>query len=183
MQQRKTAAFTYDLIRAKRRSMSLKVEENGGLTVRAPYGVKTEVIDEFVEAHGDWIRTRRQEYERIRRLRPSYTEKERQEGKQRAVQLLREKCQYFAAHMGVTYGTVTVREQRTRWGSCSARGNLSFNWKLATMPEEIVDYLVVHELAHRIEMNHSPAFWAIVEKQIPDYKERRAWLKQNGAFY
>lgn len=183
MQQRKTATFTYDLIRARRRSMSLKVEENGGLTVRAPYGVKTQVIDEFVEAHGDWIRKRREEYERIRLLRPSYTEEERQEGKQRAAQLLREKCRYFAPRMGVTYGTVTVREQRTRWGSCSARGNLSFNWKLASMPEEIVDYLVVHELAHRIEMNHSPAFWAVVEKQIPDYRERRAWLKKNGALY
>ena len=85
--------------------------------------------------------------------------------------------------MGVSYGRITVREQKTRWGSCSAKGNLNFNWKLILMPEGILDYLVVHELAHRMEMNHSPAFWRVVEREIPDYRERRMWLKKNGAKY
>ena len=102
-------------------------------------------------------------------------------GKRLAKELLLKKCRYFAERMGVSYGTVTVREQKTRWGSCSAKGNLNFNWKLALMPEEILDYLVVHELAHRVEMNHSPAFWAVVAEEIPDYKTRREWLRQNGA--
>ena len=101
--------------------------------------------------------------------------------KRLAKELLLKKCRYFAERMGVSYGTVTVREQKTRWGSCSAKGNLNFNWKLALMPEEILDYLVVHELAHRVEMNHSPAFWAVVAEEIPDYKTRREWLRQNGA--
>ena len=83
--------------------------------------------------------------------------------------------------MNVTYGTVRLSSARTRWGSCSARGNLNFHWKLILMPPEVLDYVVVHELAHRREMNHSPRFWAIVEKVLPDYKERRRWLKENGA--
>ena len=80
-------------------------------------------------------------------------------------------------------GTITIREQKTRWGSCSAKGNLNFNWKLVLMPPEILDYVVVHELAHRLQMNHSAAFWAEVGKILPDYRERRQWLKVNGQKY
>lgn len=85
--------------------------------------------------------------------------------------------------MGVSYGSITVREQKTRWGSCSAKGNLNFNWKLVLMPEEILDYVVVHELAHRLQMNHSTEFWDEVEKILPDYRKRRQWLKENGQKY
>ena len=82
--------------------------------------------------------------------------------------------------MGVTYGRISIRSQKTRWGSCSAKGNLNYNWKLMLCPERVQDYVVVHELAHRKEMNHSPAFWAEVEKILPDYRERRKWLKTYG---
>ena len=119
--------------------------------------------------------------ERIMAERPSYTDQERAEGRKRAAEAIRARCSHYAPLMGVSYGTITIREQKTRWGSCSAKGNLNFNWKLALMPEEILDYLVVHELAHRVEMNHSPAFWAVVAEEIPDYKTRREWLRQNGA--
>ena len=82
--------------------------------------------------------------------------------------------------MGVTYGRITIRAAKTRWGSCSGAGNLNFHWKLILMPDEVLDYVVVHELAHRKQMNHSPAFWAEVEKVLPDYRERRRWLKNWG---
>lgn len=181
MQQRKTATFTYNLIRAGRRSMSLKVAEDGTVTVRAPYRMAAAEADRFVESHRDWIFKCREEYARLKAGRKTYTDEERKEGKARAKIVLEAKCRQFAARMGVTYGTISVKEQKTRWGSCSAKGNLNFNWKLILMPEEILDYLVVHELAHRIEMNHSPAFWRIVERELPDYRERRTWLKKNGA--
>ena len=73
--------------------------------------------------------------------------------------------------------------KKIRWGSCSTKGNLNFNWKLVLMPPEILDYVVVHELAHRLQMNHSAAFWAEVGKILPDYRERRQWLKVNGQKY
>lgn len=183
MQQRKTDTFTYNFIRAKRRSMSLKIEEDGTITVRAPYRMPVKEADYFVESHREWILKRLKAYEAMKKLRPAYTEAERDAGRKLAKKIFSEKCRIYAERMGVTYGTITIREQKTRWGSCSARGNLNFNWKLALMPEEIQEYLVVHELAHRVEMNHSQAFWALVEKEIPDYKERRAWLKKNGARY
>ena len=82
--------------------------------------------------------------------------------------------------MGVTYGRISIREQKTRWGSCSSKGNLNFNWRLIFAPPEVLDYVVVHELAHRKEMNHSKAFYAIVESIMPDYRKWKKWLKENG---
>ncbi|MBO5372257.1 MAG: M48 family metallopeptidase [Lachnospiraceae bacterium] len=92
---------------------------------------------------------------------------------------LGEKVLQYAKQMQVNVNRIAIKEQKTRWGSCSSKGNLNFNWKLVLMPERIQDYVVVHELAHRKEMNHSPAFWAIVEEIQPDYKERRAWLREH----
>ena len=91
-----------------------------------------------------------------------------------------QKTAFWAARMKVSYGRITIRDQKTRWGSCSSRGNLNFNWRLLLMPERVMDYVIVHELAHRREMNHSAAFWQIVETYLPDYRERRQWLKENG---
>ena len=83
----------------------------------------------------------------------------------------------------MTYGRITIREQKTRWGSCSSKGNLNFNWKLIRMPEEILDYVVVHELAHRKEMNHSRQFYQTVASVLPDYRQRERWLKEHGGEY
>ena len=180
---RKTEHFKYELIRAKRRSMSLKVDLDGTITVRAPYRTPVQTADWFVEGHRDWIEVRLRAGARIMAERPSYTDRERAEGRKQAAEVITARCRYYAPVMGVSYGTVTIREQKTRWGSCSTKGNLNFNWKLVLMPLEILDYVVVHELAHRIQMNHSAAFWAEVGKILPDYKERRQWLKVNGQKY
>ena len=180
---RRTEHFTYELVRSRRRSMSLKVELDGTITVRAPFRTPPETADGFVESHRDWIEVRLRAGEQILAVRPSYTETERLEGKKRAENVLKERCCYYAGLMGVSYGSITVREQKTRWGSCSAKGNLNFNWKLVLMPEEILDYVVVHELAHRLQMNHSTEFWDEVEKILPDYRKRRQWLKENGQKY
>lgn len=86
----------------------------------------------------------------------------------------------FAGQMGVSYNRITIRNQKSRWGSCSSKGNLNFNCLLMLMPPDIIDYVVVHELCHRLEMNHSALFWKEVENVLPDYKKRRKWLKDNG---
>ncbi|MFQ8776751.1 MAG: M48 family metallopeptidase [Roseburia sp.] len=179
---RRTEHFTYELVRARRRSMSLKVELDGTITVRAPFRTPPETADWFVESHRDWIEVRLRAGEQILAVRPSYTETERLEGK-KSGKRVKERCCYYAGLMGVSYGSITVREQKTRWGSCSAKGNLNFNWKLVLMPEEILEYVVVHELAHRLQMNHSMEFWDEVEKILPDYRKRRQWLKENGQKY
>ena len=92
---------------------------------------------------------------------------------------LTEKVSVFSAQMQVDVNRIAIKEQKTRWASCSAKGNLNFNWKLVLMPECIQDYVVVHELAHRKQMNHSKAFWREVEHVLPDYRERNAWLLEH----
>ena len=95
--------------------------------------------------------------------------------------IFKRKTAAYARKMGVTYGRITIREQKTRWGSCTSEGNLNFNWRLIFAPEKVLDYVVVHELSHRKEMNHSPAFYAVVASVMPEYKACEKWLRDNGA--
>ena len=90
------------------------------------------------------------------------------------------RCERFAPLIGVTYGRIAIRRQRTRWGSCSGKGDLNFNCLLMLAPEPVRDYVVVHELCHRKYMDHSPRFWAEVERVLPDWRERRRWLRDYG---
>ena len=96
---------------------------------------------------------------------------------ERALQRIRQRIGVYAPRIGVDFaGRVAVREQKTRWGSCSGKGNLNFNWKLIMAPPQVLDYVVIHELCHLKEFNHSPRFWALVERQMPDYKAWKKWL-------
>ena len=94
---------------------------------------------------------------------------------------IRERLEVYAPRIGVSYGRVTVRNQQTRWGSCSAKGNLNFNWRLILAPEKCLEYVVIHELCHRREFNHSARFWDLVQRQMRDYQVWKDYLKKNGA--
>lgn len=109
---------------------------------------------------------------------PVITEKDLIQLKKVAAEYIPKRVAYYAKLMGVTYGRITIRNQKTRWGSCSSRGNLNFNCRLMLMPREVIDYVVVHELCHRKQMNHSSKFWYEVERIMPDYDVYRQRLKK-----
>ncbi len=98
-----------------------------------------------------------------------------------AREILTDKVHFYRKYIGKSVGDIRIKEQKTRWGSCSSKGNLNFNWKIVMAPDEIMDYLVVHELCHLLHMNHSKEFWESVAKIMPDYKEGESWLKANGS--
>lgn len=183
MSQRTAGDITYHLIRARQKRMTLRVDTDGIPVVRIPWAVPAAEADRFVADRRQWILEKKKEREFMNSCRRNYTEQEKRVGRKRAAEIFEKKCSYYAARMGVSYNRITIREQKTRWGSCSSLGNLNFNWKTALMPEAVQDYLTVHELAHLKEMNHSVRFWKLVEEELPDYRERRAWLKIHGMEY
>lgn len=146
--------------------------------MRTPYGITKRQVEEFLDEKKDWLLQTRQRVEKRKTEQIPISEEVRREGIERAKRIFPERTAYFAKRMGVDYGRITIREQKTRWGSCSSKGNLNFNWKLVLLDPELLDYVVVHELAHRREMNHSVAFWKVVEAELPDYRERRRRLKE-----
>ena len=109
-------------------------------------------------------------------------DEERNDGRRRreAVRVIPARVAYFAPLVGVTYGRITIRNQRSRWGSCSSKGNLNFNCLLMLAPPEVLDSVIVHELCHRLEMNHSKRFYAHVHRVYPEYDRAHAWLKEHG---
>ena len=140
-------------------------------------------INKIIEERKEWIEKAQKRIanrtERLNSLTP-ITSDEIDSLKAGAKPIIEEKVRLFADKMGVEYGKITIRCQKTRYGSCSAKGNLNFNCLIMLMPEKIIDYVIVHELCHIKEMNHSRRFWNEVESILPDYKERRKWLKLNG---
>ena len=138
----------------------------------------------FLSEKASWIRMQQgkmQEREKMRQqARIHLDAAQEKELRERAKSVLAQRTAYFARQVGVTYGRITVRDQKTRWGSCSQTGNLNFNFRLILAPLEVLDYVVVHELCHRRQMNHSTQFWQEVAQVLPDYRKRKAWLTENG---
>ena len=174
-----------EVIRSKRKTISIEVSPDGILRIRAPRFVSEREIERFVRSNLNWIVRKMDQAEKRKREKEAsgllpFTEQEIESLADRALAEIPERVACFAQQMGVIYGRVTIRNQKTRWGSCSSKGNLNFNCLLMLVPEKVRDYVLVHELAHRKQMNHSPAFWKIVEDVLPDYRERRKWLRTEG---
>lgn len=170
------------LIRARRKTLSIRITQEGDLEIRAPLGMPKGEIEAFLMEKAQWIETHRAKVlaEYAQGQEAPLGEEEILTLAEQMRQGLPEKLNRHAASMGVTFGRVTIRCQQTRWGSCSSRGNLNFNCLLMLAPEEVLDYVVVHELAHRKQMNHSALFWQEVERECPDYKKSLRWLKDRG---
>lgn len=178
--------FEYKLIRSARRTLGMEIGKNG-LIIRAPMRASEKDINAFLEKHRAWIEKHMLEREKRELERASQEksadmlcESQLRELADRARELIPERVRYYAPKIGVTFGRITIRNQRSKWGSCSSKGNLNFNCLLMLMPPEVIDSVVVHELCHLKEMNHSPRFYAEVRRVLPDYDRQNEWLKKNG---
>lgn len=174
------------VIRSKRKTVSIRVNSDLTVTVRAPKYASKREIERIVNEKKPWIikHLKQMEEENIKKAAEKVqylTNTEIQELAEKAMKYIPERTRYFAEIIGVSYGRITIRNQKTRWGSCSGKGNLNFNCLLMLTPCEIIDYVVVHELCHRKEMNHSKAFWLEVEKILPEYRQYVKWLKNEGS--
>lgn len=171
-----------ELIRSHRRTVSIEITGDLRVLVRAPIQMGDSDISRFLTEKSVWIEKHLAQMRARRdKLGPPMTKAELGRLAEAAAVDLTERVKRYASTLGVTVGRVTIRRQKTRWGSCSSKGNLNLNCLLMLCPPEVRDYVVVHELCHRKHMNHSPAFWAEVGRHMPDYDRRRKWLKEYGA--
>lgn len=175
----------YKVLRSRRRTISIEVNRDLEVIVRAPRWVAKRDIRYFVDEKEGWIRKTIARLERERELKEDQpderlTQEELNDLVRKAREVIPKRVEYYAQLIGVTYGRITIRHQKTRWGSCSAGGNLNFNCLLMLAPPEVLDAIVVHELCHRKEMNHSERFYREVHRIYPDYDKWNRWLKDHG---
>ena len=166
----------YRLIRSDRKSIGIQITADG-VVVRAPKRLSAAEIDRFVQSKRSWIEAH---LSKIPAPQPKFTQAEIEALAQRALTVIPDRVRHFAPIVGVTYGRITIRNQRSRWGSCSSKRNLNFNWKLIMAPPEALNYVVIHELCHLIEFNHSARFWNLVQQRMPEYGYWKKWLKAHG---
>ena len=180
----KIAGLSVLLVRSSRKTLAVQIRADGTVIARAPLRMPKDRILYFLSEKASWIRMQQgkmQEREKMRQQACIHLDAaQEKELRERAKSVLAQRTAYFARQIGVTYGRITVRDQKTRWGSCSQTGNLNFNFRLILAPSEVLDYVVVHELCHRRQMNHSAQFWQEVAQVLPDYRKRKAWLTENG---
>ena len=167
----------YEIIRSRRRTVALEVTREGKVLVRAPLRMPQTEIDRFVAAHAAWLEKAQARVAARQAAHPPLTEEQREALRQTAKALLPQRVAHYAAVMGVTPASVRITSAKTRFGSCSGKNGLCFSLYLMQYPQEAVDYVVVHELAHIRHHDHSPAFYAEVAKVLPDYKARMKLLK------
>lgn len=175
--------ITYEIIKSSRKTIAVEVRQDGSVLVRAPRNCPQSRIDTFLKEKQAWVLAKVEEQKEKEadsmKIQP-LSEAEQRLYRDKARDIFEQKVSYYARMMGVSYGRIAIRDQKTRWGSCSGEGNLNFNWRLIFAPAGVLDYVVVHELAHRKEMNHSPRFWKVVEDTMPEYRKYQKWLKENG---
>lgn len=176
---------TYRVIRSKRKTISIEVTNDAEVVVRAPKWVAKREIRYFIDEKEGWIQ---KALDRVRKAKENassisaglLSDDELDELKNRAKSVIPGRVAHYASLLGVSYGRITIRHQKTRWGSCSTSGNLNFNCLLMLAPPEVLDAIVVHELCHRIEMNHSERFYREVYRVYPEYDRWNRWLRDHG---
>ena len=167
----------YEIKRSARKSVSLEIRPDGSLLVRAPRLMSQAAIRRFVEAHRDWVETRMLRRAPLPDI-PPMTEEALAALKKRARPAILERVEYYAPIVGVRYGSVSIRSQHSRWGSCSSKGNINLSMFILLLTPELADSVMLHELCHTKEMNHGPRFWALMEK-VTEGRAKELRLKIN----
>ena len=171
--------LSYQIIRSNRKTLAIQIMPDGSIAVRCPKRMRMDEVRSFVESKSALVEKHlaKRKAMKVEKLTGQEIELLREQTRR----LVTERVQYYAPIIGVTYGQIAIRVQRTRWGSCSSTGNLNFNCLLALVPPDVLEYVVVHELCHRKELNHSERFWTEVARILPDYKQQKKWLKDLGS--
>jgi len=170
------------VIKSRRKTFAFKITKDQ-VELRAPYQATSEDIFKVIKKYESWVREKVEKEQALAdkyKDVPKLSEQEIRYLYERANEYIPERVRYYADLMKVTYKGITIKKQKTRWASCSVLGNLNFNVLLMMTPPEVIDYVIVHELCHRLEMNHSKKFWDQVERVLPDFKQRKAFLKENS---
>ena len=167
----------YTVLYSTRKTISISVR-GGVLVVKAPIGIDKNRIEKLLKEHSDWIESHLEKEIELDKIYSSLDDKKINELRSSARAYFTEKTRYFAEIMGLEYKKIRISSAISRFASCSSRGNISYSYRLMLYPEDCREYVVVHELAHLIEMNHSRRFWSIVERYIPNYKKSREELKK-----
>lgn len=179
----KIGEYNVEVRRSKRKSAAIKITADMQIVVFVPLYVSDNEIERMVISKSKWID------EHMLKVQSTIDERSKlekitfeqvKELADQAVEYIPKRVKYYAEKENFVYNKITIKNLVSRWGSCSTKGNLNFNCLLMLTPDYVIDYIVVHELCHLREMNHSEKFWAEVEKIIPDYQRAELWLKQNG---
>ena len=165
----------FELIRSKRKTIAITISA-GKVIVRGPLSLTEKRAARIVEEHKDWIDRRLNKSKEKFELENSLSDREILELKKSAKAYFESKTKEYAHLMNLKYGRIIITSAKTRYGSCSSKGNICFSYRLMLRPEPAREYVIVHELSHLLEMNHSKKFYAIIEKYMPDYKDRKKLL-------
>jgi len=165
------------------RKLKIALHYDGRCVATVPFGFSERVVRKFIEKKSDWLLDHLKYFESVRNSAPRNTSGDFSDNKEKAFILARERVDYFNRFYGFSVGKINIRAQKTRWGSCSRKGNLNFNYRIAHLPRELSDYIIIHELCHLGSFDHSKRFWDLVEKTAPNHAELRRRLKIEGIRY
>lgn len=175
--------MTVIIKKSKRRTISLSVEDDGIVVVRAPRYVTNKQIEKFINEKKSWLEKRliemKERKEKTKRFKELIDIEKTPYYREKARTILSERTDFYAEKFQLIYNGIRINGAKTRWGSCNHKNGINFNWKILFAPPEVLDYLVVHELAHTVHKNHQKRFWNKVEMMHPEYKESRKWLREN----